>query len=70
MRNVKRFFARWLRNEEGASALEYALMAGLIAAAIMVTVQSLGGTINSVFKNISDTLATVVGGGAGDGGGG
>lgn len=56
MVKVKRFFARWLRNEEGASALEYALMAGLIAAAIMATVKLLGTEIDAVFSDILTAL--------------
>ncbi|MGX2040303.1 Flp family type IVb pilin [Methylocaldum sp. MU1018] len=68
MLKVKRFFARWFRNEEGASALEYALMAGLIAVAIATTVQTLGGDVNTVFQTISTKLQAVSGG-TGDTGG-
>ncbi|BBA32516.1 fimbriae protein [Methylocaldum marinum] len=65
MQKIKLFFSKWSRDEEGASALEYALMAGLIAVAIVTTVQGLGGNIDSVFQKISTILQGVTPGGSG-----
>ncbi|MFA5353856.1 MAG: Flp family type IVb pilin [Thermodesulfovibrionales bacterium] len=48
---VKRF-----RNEEGASAVEYALIAGLIAVVIIAVVTTLGTTIQGVFQSIVTAL--------------
>ncbi|NTU43084.1 MAG: Flp family type IVb pilin [Nitrospirales bacterium] len=48
---MKRF-----RNEEGASAVEYALIAGLIAVVIIGVVTLLGQNISGVFQAISDAL--------------
>jgi pilus assembly protein Flp/PilA len=44
------------REEKGASAVEYALIAGLIAVAIMTAVGTLGGDVSDTFTNISDKL--------------
>lgn len=49
-------FRRFLREEEGASAIEYAIIAGLIAAVIMGAVQLLGTDLRDVFTNIQTTL--------------
>lgn len=49
---------RWaeLRNERGATAVEYGLMVGLIAVAIITTVGFLGGALNTLFDTVCDKL--------------
>ena len=42
--------------ERGATAVEYALMVGLIAVAIIAAVSLLGDKIKSSFNTISNTL--------------
>jgi pilus assembly protein Flp/PilA len=42
--------------ERGATAVEYALMVGLIAVAIIAAVSLLGNKIKSSFNSISNTL--------------
>jgi pilus assembly protein Flp/PilA len=44
------------REEKGATAVEYGLLVGLIAVAIIVTVGLLGGKLNSLFSSIKDAL--------------
>lgn len=44
------------KDEEGATAIEYALIAGLIAVAIIAALTALGGSIGSLFNNISEKL--------------
>ena len=44
------------REEKGASAVEYALIAGLIAVVIIGAVSTLGDDISGTFTNISDKL--------------
>lgn len=44
------------KDEEGATAIEYGLIAGLIAVAIVTTVGLLGDEINTTFKTILDKL--------------
>lgn len=45
-----------IRNEEGATALEYGLLAALIAAAIATAVGVLGGVVSSTFDSIATTM--------------
>jgi pilus assembly protein Flp/PilA len=42
--------------EKGATAVEYGLLVGLIAVAIIVTVGLLGKQLNSLFASIKDQL--------------
>ena len=44
------------KDEKGATAIEYGLLAALISVAIIVTVTSLGGTLDSVFSGIDAKL--------------
>ena len=41
-----------LRNEKGATAVEYGIMVGLIAVVIIVAVSLLGGTLNAMFEQV------------------
>jgi pilus assembly protein Flp/PilA len=45
-----------LRDEKGATAVEYGLMVALIAAVIIVTVAILGGKISSVFQEVATAV--------------
>ena len=44
------------REEKGATAVEYGLLVGLIAVAIIVTVGLLGTKLDDLFTNIKDAL--------------
>jgi len=48
---------RFVREEEGATALEYGLLAALIAAAIVTAVTTLGGQLSTTFDGIATDLA-------------
>ncbi|NSX13585.1 Flp family type IVb pilin [Cupriavidus taiwanensis] len=50
---MKRLIARFIKDERGATAIEYGLIAGLVALAIVGTVSALGGNLNSAFDRIS-----------------
>lgn len=54
-------FMQFIRDEEGASAIEYALIAGLIAAVLVLTLTNLGTAIKGKFGDI----LTALGGSAG-----
>ncbi len=45
-------------DERGATAVEYALMVGLIAVAIIATVTVLGNKVKSTFNSLGNTLPT------------
>jgi len=55
MKHLKMF----MQDEEGASAVEYGLLVALIAAVIILSVQALGGTLNTVFGGVITTLTPV-----------
>ena len=45
-----------IREEKGATAVEYGLLVGLIAVAIIATVTLLGGQLNTLFTSITNAL--------------
>ena len=47
---------RFLRNQSGATAIEYGLIAAGIAVAIIATVQGLGTTLKGTFTTVSGAL--------------
>jgi len=51
-----KFFTKLLRDEQGATAIEYGLIAALIAVAAITAMQSLGGELNETFTKVSSTL--------------
>ena len=53
---MKAQMMKFWKDEDGATAIEYGLIAGLIAVAIMVAVETLGGGLTAVFESISDKL--------------
>ena len=56
LKHLKKF----MQDEDGASAAEYALLIGLIAAAIFLSVQGIGTTLDGFFENFDDQLSSVV----------
>jgi len=49
---------RFLKDESGASAVEYGLLVALIAVVIIGAVTMLGGTISSMFTSVSTAIST------------
>ncbi len=47
---------RFLRNEDGATAIEYGLIAALIAVAIVAVLLVLGPQLAGVFTTVSNNL--------------
>jgi pilus assembly protein Flp/PilA len=52
IKSAKNFIA----NEAGATAIEYALIASLIAVAIIVSLQVLGSQLQNTFNEVSSNL--------------
>ncbi|WP_112381792.1 Flp family type IVb pilin [Sphingomonas carotinifaciens] len=46
----------FLKNNKGATAIEYGLIAALIAVAAIATMTSLGSNLNKTFSNISTNI--------------
>lgn len=49
-------FARFANDESGATAIEYGLIAALIAVGIIAAATALGGSLSTLFSDISTTL--------------
>lgn len=56
---MKKFYLatrNFLRNEDGVTAVEYGLIAALIAVAVIVTVTLLGSKLDAIFQSICTKL--------------
>ncbi len=47
---------RLIKNTKGATAIEYGLIAALIAVAAIAAMQGIGNKLNSTFNNVSNNL--------------
>jgi pilus assembly protein Flp/PilA len=62
---MTKLFARFLKDESGATAIEYGLIAALISVALIAGASSLGNALNSTFQGLStkmNSAATAAGG--------
>jgi len=50
------FINKLLRDESGATAIEYGLIAALIAVAAIAGMSSLGTTLQGTFQNVSTAM--------------
>ena len=58
-----RHIAKFRKNDEGVTAIEYGLIAGAIAVAIIAVLLILGEDINALFETTSRALQQASGGG-------
>jgi pilus assembly protein Flp/PilA len=58
---MRNFIQRFARDESGATAIEYALIAALIAVTIVVSAGLLGEQIVAVFDDVTATLSGAIG---------
>jgi len=49
-------FRRLMKNEHGATAIEYTLIASLIAVAAIVAMRSVGTKVNGVLSNVASSM--------------
>ena len=49
-------FLKLIKNTKGATAIEYGLIAALIAVAAIAAMQSVGNKLNTTFNNVSNNL--------------
>ena len=49
-----------LRNERGASAVEYGLLVALIAVVIITAVTLLGGNLDQIFNKIAEAIGSTI----------
>ena len=66
-------FNRLIKDDEGATAIEYGLIAGLVSVAAITALTAMGGSLDNMFTFVSERLDNAVAdsgaGGAGGGGG-
>jgi pilus assembly protein Flp/PilA len=60
---MKTLLSKFLRDESGATAIEYGLIAAGISLAIIAAVNGLGGTLKGKFNDINSSLGTLGTGG-------
>ena len=51
-----KFINKLIRDEAGATAIEYGLIAALIAVAAIAAMQGLGGALQTTFQNTSSSM--------------
>ena len=51
------FFKNLVRDEQGATAIEYGLIAALIAVAAIGAMSALGTQLDATFTEVSDTMS-------------
>ena len=52
-----------LRDESGATAIEYGLIAALVSVAAIGALTAMGGSLDTMFQRVSTILSGAVGGG-------
>jgi pilus assembly protein Flp/PilA len=53
---MSKFVTRFLKDESGATAIEYGLIAALIAAVIITALTAIGTNLNAKFTTISTSV--------------
>ncbi|MBO9122176.1 MULTISPECIES: Flp family type IVb pilin [unclassified Rhizobium] len=54
---MTKLVSRFLKDESGATAIEYGLIAALISVALITGAGALGSKLNIMFNNLSNTIA-------------
>lgn len=57
---MKSLISRFVKDESGATAIEYGLIAGLLSIVILGAVSATGTSLTSVFGNVSTQLNTAI----------
>ena len=53
---MSKLITRLMRDESGATAIEYGLIVALIAVVIVTAVTSLGGKLNGAFSTVASSI--------------
>lgn len=54
---MRKIVTRFMNDEGGATAIEYGLIAALVAVVIIVGLTSLGSTLNGTFSNVATNVS-------------
>jgi pilus assembly protein Flp/PilA len=55
-------FRKFVKDDSGATAIEYGLIAALVSVAIIAILSTLGDNLNATFKAVADNLNSAGGG--------
>ena len=55
---MSKIFARFMKDESGATAIEYGLIAALISVALIAGATTLGTNLGNTFDTLSDRMQT------------
>jgi len=53
---MSKFVTRFLKDESGATAIEYGLIAALVAVVLVTALTALGSNLSATFTNVSSHL--------------
>jgi pilus assembly protein Flp/PilA len=53
---MSKIMSRFVRNESGATAIEYGLIAALVAVVLVTALGAMGTNLSATFKKVSDNL--------------
>lgn len=56
---MTKFVSRFMKDESGATAIEYGMIAALIAVAIVAVLPTLGTKLKNTFSNVEQNLPNV-----------
>jgi pilus assembly protein Flp/PilA len=59
---MRRFLARFLRDQDGATAIEYGMILALMFLVILGALQAFGGTGSGIFNTAMTKLRSAMGG--------
>jgi pilus assembly protein Flp/PilA len=59
---VRSHLTRFIRDESGATAIEYGLIASLIFLVIVTSVSAFGNKTTTIMQTVSDAIAAAIGG--------
>jgi pilus assembly protein Flp/PilA len=62
MQRLTAVLRTFVESDDGVTAMEYALLGGLIAVVIVAAVTSTGTGVNALFTYVSDRVAAATGG--------
>ncbi len=57
------FISRFLKDDSGATAIEYGLIAALVSVAAIGALTAMGQSLNTMFGTVSSALSTATSGG-------
>jgi pilus assembly protein Flp/PilA len=53
---MKSIFSRFAKDESGATAIEYGLIAALVSVVIIAALTAVGGSLNQTFTSVNTAL--------------